>query len=171
MPQMCSCQIELKCQWLPQICSPARLEAEVLCLLFAVLLVPNPSIALYNHDAVVKRNCSLGIRAGRHSANLCLQPRAALGLRTALSLSLQPSTSWEVRLPPLSRSRLELHWVMLSLICSHPTFWGTTQKLIIEVNSPISLRKSHFRTVDHWWFYSQECRPFCDGASHETMCL
>lgn len=76
---------------LPQICLPASLEAEMLCLLFIFMSGPIHSIVFYSHDAIIKQNCSLGISAGWHSVNVCLQPRAALWLCTALSLALQPA--------------------------------------------------------------------------------
>lgn len=83
---------------LPQVCLPASLEAEMLCLRVIIISVPNHNIVLYSHDAITKQNCSVGISIGRHSVRVCLQPRAALWLGTAPSLALQPShcTSWQV---------------------------------------------------------------------------
>lgn len=112
---------------LPQICLPASLKAEMLCLFFTFTSVPNHSIALYSHDAIVKQNCRLGISIGRHSANVCIQPRAALWLHTALSLALQPShcTPWEVWLSPPFRLNVKLNSMMLII---SPHFEGPSSE-------------------------------------------
>lgn len=115
-----------------QICFPASLEAEMLCLLFVFMSVPNHSIVFYSHGAIIKQNCSFGVGVGQHSVNVCIQCQTALGLGTAPSLALQQSLcpSWEVWLSLLSdwMWKTQLHDAYNLTSFSGTQLWGPHKK-------------------------------------------
>lgn len=154
-----------------QICLPASLEAETLCLLFVFMSVPNHSIVFYSHGAIIKQNCSFGVGVGQHSVSVCIQCQAALGLGTAPSLALQQSLcpSWEVWLSLLSDWMWNsTAWCLQSHLTLRDPTLGTTQKAIMEMNS---LKSSYFCTMDYQQFLNHESCPFCDRASYKAMSL
>lgn len=101
---------------LPAVSSWACLEVEMLWLLFIVMLVPNCSIVLYSHDATIKWTWSLGINVGQHLASLYIQPKATLGVHTALSLALLGDLA-------LSSFRIATEWCFLTFTLT-PHFEG-----------------------------------------------
>lgn len=134
---------------LPQIYSPACLEAEILHLLFIFVLVTNHSIVLCNHDAIIKWNCSLGISIEQLFVNLYNQLRATHCIQASAWHSSPPTDLLGRFGSPLLSDYTRISTEPCFILLSHPTFWGTTQKAIWEVNRLISLSNNHFYHHHH----------------------